>query len=89
MDFYKRPGIAETLDWATALLALSKDSLDEEVVNDTLGCIFKYNEDIEKMRSGELYAVMDQVAERVAFERGAAEEYPTDAGREPRPDPKQ
>ena len=43
MDFYKKPGIAETLDWATALLALNKDALDRSVVEETLGCIFKYN----------------------------------------------
>jgi MoxR-like ATPase len=80
MDFYKRPGIAETLDWATALIALSKDSLDEQTVDDTLGCIFKYNEDIEKMRRGELYAVMDQVADRVAYERDAAQGEAAEAG---------
>ncbi len=54
MDFYKKPGIAETLDWASALIALSKDSLDRQTVEETLGCIFKYNEDILKARGKEL-----------------------------------
>lgn len=51
MDFYKKPGIAETLDWASALLLLHKDELDEEVVTETLGCIFKYREDVAKMEA--------------------------------------
>ena len=58
MDFYKKPGIAETLDWATALLALNKDALDRSVVEETLGCIFKYNEDMEKIRGVQLEAIL-------------------------------
>ncbi len=57
-DFYKRPGIAETLDWAAALVALNKDCLDRQTVEETLGCIFKYNEDVEKMRGKQLDAVL-------------------------------
>ncbi len=49
-DFYKKPGIAETLDWAMALMALGKEELDAEAVQETLGCIFKYREDIEQMK---------------------------------------
>jgi len=51
MDFYKKPGIAETLDWAGALMVLHKDELDDEVVQETLGCIFKYREDVSKMEA--------------------------------------
>src|SRR3989441_2163649 len=50
MDFYKRPGIAETLDWASALLALNRHVLDKPAVEETLGCIFKYREDMERVR---------------------------------------
>ena len=46
VDFYKKPGIAETLDWATALVTLHKKDLDSDAVNDTLGAIFKYQEDV-------------------------------------------
>jgi MoxR-like ATPase len=46
MNFYKRPGVAETLDWAAALLALNRDELDEETVKETVGCVFKYREDL-------------------------------------------
>ena len=41
-DFFKKPGIAETLDWVQALMALGKQDLDPEAVRETLGCIFKY-----------------------------------------------
>jgi len=44
-EFLKRPGIAETLDWAHALLVLKQNHLDEETVRVTQGCLFKYNED--------------------------------------------
>jgi MoxR-like ATPase len=45
-DFVKKPGVAESLDWASALLALERDSLDERMVEETLGCILKYREDM-------------------------------------------
>jgi MoxR-like ATPase len=45
-DLVKRPGVAETLDWASALLALERQCLDEKTVEDTLGCILKYREDM-------------------------------------------
>ncbi len=59
-DFYKKPGIAETIDWGAALMALHKDELDAETVEQTLGCIFKYNDDIESFRQGNLVALLEQ-----------------------------
>jgi MoxR-like ATPase len=59
-DFYKKPGIAETIDWGAALMALHKDELDPETVEATLGCIFKYNDDIESFRQGNLVALLEQ-----------------------------
>jgi MoxR-like ATPase len=50
IDFYKKPGIAETLDWATALMTLHRSDLDAEAVNETLGSIFKYQEDVIRAR---------------------------------------
>jgi MoxR-like ATPase len=61
LDFYKKPGIAETLDWAGALLALHKDALDHATVEETLGCIFKYNEDVEKVKGKQLDALLASV----------------------------
>jgi MoxR-like ATPase len=52
LDFLKKPGVSETLDWARALMALERNSLGEEVVRETVGCILKYQDDITKF--GEL-----------------------------------
>lgn len=49
MDFYKRPGVAETLDWARALIVLHKDELDPQSVRETVGCILKYQDDIKRL----------------------------------------
>jgi len=59
-DFYKKPGIAETIDWGAALIALHKDELDAAIVEETLGCIFKYNDDLEAFRRGNLVALLEQ-----------------------------
>ena len=56
-DFYKRPGVAETIDWGMALVALHKSELDPEVVDQTLGCIFKYTDDIEQFRKRRFYEI--------------------------------
>ena len=48
--FFKHPGIAETIDWARALVALGRTSLDERVVIDTIGCVLKYQEDVKRAR---------------------------------------
>ncbi len=49
-ELLKRPGVSETLDWARALMEMHRDYLDEEVVMETIGCILKYQEDIQKFR---------------------------------------
>ncbi len=48
-DFYKLPGIAETIDWANALIKLGVTELSTEITADTLGTLLKYQDDIEKM----------------------------------------
>ena len=50
-DLMKKPGISETLDWAEALIKLNQGVLNEAIVEQTLGCILKYREDIQKFRS--------------------------------------
>jgi MoxR-like ATPase len=50
MNFYKRPGVAETLDWASALIALNRKGLDDRTVMETMGCVFKYREDLHHLR---------------------------------------
>ena len=54
MDFYKRPGIAETLDWVSALLLLNRSHLDAETLEETMGCLFKYQEDMERVQNEDL-----------------------------------
>jgi len=53
-DLYKRPGIAETIDWAQALLALGATGLDAETIDATLGCILKYKGDMDRLRASGL-----------------------------------
>jgi len=58
ISFYKRPGIAETLDWAQALLHLNQAGLVPETIRDTVGCILKYHEDVEKFKRDEMERVL-------------------------------
>lgn len=51
VDLYKVPGVAETIDWATALVALNQTALSESIVRDTLGVILKYQDDVDKVQS--------------------------------------
>src|SRR6202023_733582 len=53
-DFYKSPGVAETIDWATALTELDARSLTPQVVGDTLGALLKYQDDIARMQGDTL-----------------------------------
>jgi MoxR-like ATPase len=53
LDLFKAPGIAETLDWSRALIALDRQALDPQVVDDTLGVLLKYQDDIARIRGGE------------------------------------
>jgi MoxR-like ATPase len=58
INFYKRPGIAETLDWAQALLHLNQAVLVPEMIRETVGCILKYHEDVEKFKRDEMERVL-------------------------------
>lgn len=62
IDFLKKPGISETLDWAMALMSMQKENLDEEVVRETLGCILKYQDDIQRFTQ-EIWADREKRAE--------------------------
>ncbi|GMR23707.1 MAG: MoxR family ATPase [Acidobacteriota bacterium] len=61
MELYKVPGVAETLDWVNALLALDKEALDESVIEDTLGALLKYRDDVEKVRGEQAQAILGRV----------------------------
>ncbi len=57
-DLYKIPGVAETIDWVAALVALDQTALDETIVEETLGVILKYQDDVDHVRSEVLNQVM-------------------------------
>ena len=59
-DFYKLPGIAETLDWANALIKLGTTELSTEITSDTLGALLKYQDDIEKMDGGATHGLVQR-----------------------------
>jgi MoxR-like ATPase len=59
-DLFKKPGVAETIDWAKCLLALDVISLSPEVIADTLGAILKYQDDIQKLQGSEAKRLLDE-----------------------------
>ena len=59
-DLFKKPGVAETIDWAKCLLALDVLTLSPEVIADTLGAILKYQDDIAKLQGSEAKRILDQ-----------------------------
>ena len=60
-DLYKRPGVAETIDWLNALVALDQRALDEETVNDTLGALLKYQDDIRQVQGAVSRRIIQKV----------------------------
>ena len=60
-DLFKKPGVAETIDWAKCLLALDVISLSPEVIADTLGAILKYQDDIARLQGSEAKRILDEV----------------------------
>ena len=60
-DLYKAAGISETLDWAAALVALDRDVLDREVIDETLGILLKNQEDIDSVRGERVGAILARV----------------------------
>ena len=70
MDLFKNPGVAETLDWASALTELDKLALDPQTVSDTIGVLLKYQDDIARIESSEGRKLLEQAKAEV---RAAAE----------------
>jgi MoxR-like ATPase len=65
-DLFKKPGVAETIDWAKCLLALDVISLSPEVIADTLGAILKYQDDIQKVQGSEARRLLDEARRGLA-----------------------
>ncbi len=60
-ELYKLPGVAETLDWIKALIALDQESLTEEIVNDTLGVLLKYRDDIDHTQKAAVKTILQRL----------------------------
>ncbi len=72
MDLFKLPGIAETIDWASALHQLDVIELTPEAIDDTLGVLLKYQDDIAQIRGSEAAQILDQIRNEVAAAQLAA-----------------
>ena len=68
IDLFKVPGVAETLDWADALTQLDKVALEPGAVDDTLGVLLKYQDDIAKIEGSEARRILDQVKQEMQTE---------------------
>ena len=66
VDLFKVPGVAETIDWAEALMQLNAMTLDPSVVDDTLGVLLKYQDDIAKVRGSEAAEILEKVNAELA-----------------------
>ncbi|MYA37589.1 MAG: MoxR family ATPase [Gammaproteobacteria bacterium] len=67
-DLYKAPGVAETLDWAQALLQLDQVALDGAAIDDTLGTLLKYQDDIARIRGSEAARILEEVKAELALQ---------------------
>jgi MoxR-like ATPase len=65
-ELFKLPGVAETIEWTRALLALDALALDPQTIDDTLGVLLKYQDDIAKVRGSEAAAILNDVRARIA-----------------------
>lgn len=61
LDLYKLPGVAETLDWTTALVALDQKALDPVIVDETLGLVLKYQDDVEKVKGEQARVILERI----------------------------
>ena len=68
LDLFKAPGVAETIDWTNALVALNTIRLDPATVHDTLGVLLKYQDDIVKLQSGDTAKLLDELRARALLD---------------------
>ena len=69
-ELYKVAGGAETLDWTTALVALDQKELEPSVIDDTLGILLNYHEDVEAVRGEPVKAMLDRIRNPAAWRGG-------------------
>lgn len=68
LDLFKSPGVAETIDWTNALVALNAMRLDPATVHDTLGVLLKYQDDIVRMQNGDTAKLLDELKARAVLD---------------------
>ena len=68
LDLFKAPGVAETIDWTNALVALNAIRLDPSTVHDTLGVLLKYQDDIVRLQSGDTVKLLDELRARALLQ---------------------
>lgn len=68
LDLFKAPGVAETIDWTNALVALNAMRLDPATVHDTLGVLLKYQDDIGRMAGGDTAKILDELRARALLD---------------------
>lgn len=68
LDLFKAPGVAETIDWTNALVALNAMRLDPATVHDTLGVLLKYQDDIVRMQNGDTAKLLDELKARAVLD---------------------
>jgi MoxR-like ATPase len=68
-ELFKLPGVAETIDWADALLQLDQTSLSPEVIDNSLGALLKYQDDIAKIRGTEAAKILDEIKLEISASR--------------------
>ena len=66
MDLFKLPGVAETVDWANAMVELDRVSLEPDIVNDTLGALLKYQDDVARVRGDEAVRILTEIRAELA-----------------------
>jgi MoxR-like ATPase len=65
-DLYKAPGVSETIDWVAALVALNRDTLDAEAIDETLGVVLKAKDDLEALRGRRAAELLDRAIARTS-----------------------
>ena len=71
LDLFKQPGVAETIDWAHALTQLDCLTLDPDTINNTLGTLLKYQDDIEKIRGSEASRLLGEIKSEMMMAQSA------------------
>ena len=67
MDLFKAPGVAETIDWANAMVELNRTALEPAMVDDTLGVLLKYQDDVARIRGDEASRILAEIRAQLAL----------------------